>query len=179
MRKQTFDRLCRILGEGDRRKIERATEVAMETLDNPAMIPDLIKCLSEENGTVVSHAAHAVMQIGAEDPSLFQNCVDELLAALRLHRAWEVGEQVPKVLCLLELTDQQADEAIETLVKQIDNRSAIAAACALSGLKRMTERGLYPATSMDRLIAAALKSPRKAVAARARQLTRQGDTRQE
>ncbi len=170
MRENPATRLRIALGEGDRRELGRSTQVAREVLDNPLMLPDLLECLLESNETVVSHAAHAVMQIGAAEPLLFQQFVDRLISILERPRQWEVGEQVPKVLAELALTEAQADRLTSILIKQIDDRSTIAAACALSVLKRLADRSLADPEIADEAIEKARQSSRKALAARARQL---------
>lgn len=170
MAEEVSVRLRDVLGSGDRKEVGRTTEVALEVLDNPAMLPDLLSCLSASDETVISHAAHAVMQIGAEDNQLFQPHVDQLIHTLEHRTQWEIGEQLPKVICELDLTPEQVDRLVPVLVAQIDDKSAIAAACALSGLKRLGDRGLISAKAVEGQLATALQSPRKAVAARARRL---------
>ena len=163
-------RLRIALGEGDRREIGRSTQVAREVLDNPLILPDLLDCLHENDEAVVSHAAHAIMQIGAAEPVLFEQHADRLIVLLEQPHQWEIGEQAPKVLAELDLTAVQMDRLIPILVRQVDDRSTIAAACALSALKRLADRRLVSAAVANEAIETASRSPRKALAARARQL---------
>lgn len=163
-------RLREVLGSGDRKEVGRSTEVALEALDNPAILPELLKWLSVGDETVISHAAHVVMQVGAEDSQLFQPYAGELIHTLEHRTQWEVGEQLPKVICELDLTADQLNRLVPILVAQIDDKSAIAAACALSGLKRLGGRGLISTEVVEKHLAKALQSPRKALAARARRL---------
>lgn len=163
-------RLRIALGEGDRRTLGRATEIARETLDNPLLVADLLICLRDEDETVVSHAAHAVMQVGAQAPGLFQPHVTEMIGILDRSRQWEVGEQLPKVLAELDLDAAGAGRLAAVLERRAEEGSAIAAASALSAMKRLTERDLVAPDTYARLVERALRSPRKAVAARARRL---------
>lgn len=165
-----IDRLREVLGEADRKEVGRSTEVALEILDNPAILPDLIACLRDGDEAVVSHAAHAVMQISAQKSSLFQTFADGLVETLANKSQWEIGEQLPKILCELDLSEQQLERLVPLLMDQTDDRSAIAAASALSALRRLADRGSIPRDIFDRAIEKALVSPRKAVAARARRL---------
>lgn len=170
MSRPTADRLRKVLGEGDRREVGRSAEVALEALDNPAILADLIRCLGDDDFAVVSHGAHAAMQIGVENPKLFQTYVDDLIDLLDRGRAWELGEQLPKILAELDLLKSQAHRLTTILVKQVDDRSAIVAASALTALKRLSDRGLSPGDTTNKLLEKALHSPSRAVAARARRL---------
>ncbi len=158
------------LAEGARGEIGRAAEVALEALDNPAIIPDLLDCLESDNAAVVAHAAHAVMQIGKVRCELFESHAYRLIELLRNRASWEIGEQLPKILAEIDLTNEQIMQLIPELVSQIDDRSAIASVCALTALVRLSERQLFSTVEAERLLAKAVSSPRKAVAARARRL---------
>lgn len=159
-----------MLGEGKRGEIGRATEVAREALDNPAMIGDLLSCLTHSDPAVVAHAAHAVMQIGASNVAPFEAHSDRLIDLLDGCSAWEIGEQLPKVLSELDLSQSRLQRLEPILIAQIDNRSAIASVSALSALARLAARGMVDSTKVERLVMTAAASPRKAVAARARRL---------
>lgn len=158
------------LAEGARGEVGRSSEVALEALDNPAIIADLLGFLESENAAVVAHAAHAVMQIGKARCVLFESHADRMIELLQNRSGWEVGEQLPKVLSEIDLTNEQITRLVPVLINQIDDRSAIASVCALTALVRLSERQLFSRGAAEVLVAKAASSPRKAVAARARRL---------
>lgn len=164
------ERLAKVLSQGKRGEIGRASEIALEALDNPAMVGDLLSCLTHSDPAVVAHAAHAVMQVGASDVAPFDAHTDRLIDLLDNCSAWEIGEQLPKILAELDLSQSQLQRIEPILIAQIDNRSAIASASALSALARLAARSMIDGAKVDRLISTAAASPRKAVAARARRL---------
>lgn len=162
------------LAAGDRRALGEAAGVAREVLDDPGRLPLLIDCLDDEDGTVVSHAAHAAMQIARDRPGLFQPFADRLIDILAACREWEIGEQVPKILARLDLDAEQAARLRTVLERQLDATSAIAAASALTALVELAGRGLIDSVEAGRAVERALASPRKALAARARRLAGAG-----
>ncbi|MEX0343584.1 MAG: hypothetical protein AB3N20_01590 [Rhizobiaceae bacterium] len=170
MSKKPRGKLFAKLAEGTRGEVGRAGEVALEALDNPAIILELLDFLKSDDAAVVAHAAHAVMQIGKVRCDLFESHADRLIELLRNRSAWEIGEQLPKVLSEINLTTEQIAHLVPVLVRQIDDRSAIASVCALTALVRLSERQLFSASEVEKLVAKAALSPRKAVAARARRL---------
>ncbi|MEZ5811482.1 MAG: hypothetical protein R3D45_08705 [Rhizobiaceae bacterium] len=163
-------RLRLALGAGDRRALGHATEIARQTLDNPLLVPDLLACLCDDDETVVSHAAHAVMQVGAQTPGLFQPHAAAMIDILDRRAQWEIGEQLPKVLAELDYDAARAERLLAVLRRLAAGPSAIAAASALSAVGRLAERGIVVRQVFELLIADALRSPKKAVAARARRL---------
>ena len=160
--------LGRRLAGGERKTLGAA--VARDVLDDPALVAPLIDCLDGDDAAVVSHAAHAVMRIGRDAPALVAPYADRLLAVLAAARQWEIGEQLPKVIVALPLTGDQTGLLADILVRQTGNPSNIAAASALSGLADLATKGRIEQAVALREIERALKSPRKALAARARRL---------
>lgn len=166
------DALCRRLAEGARGEIANATEVAREVIDHPGLFSSLIDCLEDDDPAVVAHAAHAAMQVALDRIDLFDEMADRLIAVLREGAAWELGEQLPKILARLPLSATQAAELADILVAKLDEHSNIAAASALSALVDLADKGVVPAERVRALHETALTSPRKALAARARRLAK-------
>ncbi len=163
-------RLRQRLAQGDRKTLGEASSVAREVLDDPALAGPLIDCLEDEDEAVVAHAAHAVMQVGGDRPELFEPHADRLLAILGRCDQWEIGEQLPKVLAAMPLDDSRVRRLSDMLIAQTGASSNIAAASALSGLVDLAVRGRIPRAIAREQVDIALKSPRKALAARARRL---------
>ena len=166
------DALRRRLATGARGEIANATEIAREVIDHPGLLLPLIDCLEDDDPTMVAHAAHAAMQVSLDRIDLFDQMAGRLIAILREGAAWELGEQLPKILARLRLTGRQAEELTDILAAKLDDRSNIAAASALSALVDLAGQGLMPAERVRALHQAALESPRKALSARARRLTK-------
>lgn len=155
---------------GDRRELGEATAVAREALDDPGLLSLLVDCLEDGDATVVSHAAHAAMQVSRDRPELFQLFAGRLTGILAASPVWEIGEQLPKILARLDLDPAQAAQLQAVLERKVESESAIAAASALTALVELAGRGLIDPGDARRAVEKALSSPRKAVAARARRL---------
>ena len=155
---------------GDRRELGDATTVARGVLDDPGLLPLLVDCLEDGDATVVSHAAHAAMQVSRDRPDLFQSFAGRLTGILAASPVWEIGEQLPKILARLDLDPAQAARLQTVLERKAEADSAIAAASALTALVDLAGRGLIDPDDARRVVERALSSPRKAVAARARRL---------
>ncbi|MBO6726171.1 MAG: hypothetical protein JJ911_10970 [Rhizobiaceae bacterium] len=158
------------LALGDRKEVGEAGAVAREVLDDPALTRPLVDLLEDDGEAVVAHAAHVVMQVGKDAPQLFDPHADRLLSILRTCSQWEIGEQLPKVLAAIPLDDDQTQQLADMLTRQIDAKSNIAAASALSGLAELAQTGRISEDVARSAIGAALASPRKALAARARRI---------
>ena len=158
------------LAEGTRGEIGNATEIAREIIAFPGLLHALIELLDDPDGLVVSHGAHAAMQVSLDRPELFREQVDRLLGLLERSPHWEIGEQLPKILAVQDLSGAQLARFRALLERKLGGRSAIAAASALSALVDLADRGAIDADVARKAHAAALHSPSKALAARARQL---------
>lgn len=158
------------LANGDRKEVGEASSVAREVLDDPALVRALVDCLEDQDAAVVSHAAHALMQVGGDAPALFEPYADRLLIILKRCSQWEIGEQLPKVLSVMQLDDDQTQQLADLLVVQTANTSNIAAASALSGLAELAVTGRIDEATAREQLEKALHSERKALAARARRI---------
>ena len=158
------------LAEGTRGEIGNATEIAREIIEFPGLLHALIELLDDPDGLVVSHGAHAAMQVAVDRPDLFDGHVDRLLDLLERSLHWEIGEQVPKILVLQDLSGAQMARFQALLEHKLGGRSAIAAASALSALVDLAARGAVDAAVARNAHETALRSSSKALAARARQL---------
>lgn len=161
-----------LLAQGRRGETGHATTIARDVLDAPGFLLPLLDLLDDADPAVVAHAAHAVMQVAADRPDLFQPHADRLIDRLDPPAQWEIGEQLPKIVCELDLTPVQAARLAAVLEGRLEDRSAIAAASALSALVRLAERGLADPARVRGAHAAALASSSKALAARARRMAR-------
>lgn len=158
------------LSEGQRGEIGAAALVARDILDTPGMTGMVISALEDDNPAIVAHAAHALMQVSLDEPAIFNTHAGRLLDLLEGGAQWEIGEQLPKILVRCSLSSAQTARLASALHCNLQNRSNIVAACALSGLATLAERGAIDGHMFDAAIEAALNSPRKALAARARRL---------
>lgn len=158
------------LAEGQRGEIGAAASVARDILEMPRLAGPVISALGDDDPAIVAHAAHALMQVSLDEPAIFDAHVGKLLDLLDSGAQWEIGEQLPKILVRCTLSDLQTRRLVKSLAGNLQNKSNIVAACALSGLAALAERGLIESRVLDAAIAGALKSPRKALAARARRL---------
>ncbi|MDA4847765.1 hypothetical protein [Hoeflea poritis] len=161
------------LKEGDRRVAGAAGAVADLVKGDPELLGALIGLLDDEDAAVVAHTSHALMQIAQDRSSLFDPFADALLDRLEQLRQWEIGEQLPKILVCLPLTDQQADKLCEILSANIQNRSNIVAACSLQGIVDLARDGRIESARARGVLDEALRSDRKALSARARRLQKQ------
>lgn len=158
------------LALGDRKEVGEAAAITREVLDDPSLVRPLVDLLEDADEAVVAHAAHVVMQVGRDAPALFLPYADRLLSILRACGQWEIGEQLPKVLAVIELDDDQTQQLADLLAAQVDAKSNIAAASALTGLAELARTGRIGEDIARDAINAALASPRKALAARARRI---------
>ena len=158
---------------GDRKEVAEAAAIAREVFDDPRLVRPLVDLLEDADEAVVSHAAHTLMQVGRDAPELFAPYADRLLSMLRTCRQWEIGEQLPKVLVVVPLNDDQTQQLADILTTQVDAKSNIAAASALSGLAELARTGRIPQQLGREAVSAALSSPRKALAARARRIAQE------
>lgn len=156
---------------GARSGLGEAAGVAREVPDDPALVPALIDCLEDTDRSVVSHAAHAAMQVARDRPAPFEPFASRLTDILETSPVWEIGEQMPKILVALALDAAQAARLRAVLERQLGASSAIAAASALTAIVELAARGLFEPGEARRIVAQALSSPRRAVAARARKLS--------
>ena len=163
------------LALGDRKEVGEAAAVAREVLDDPLLVRPLVDLLEDADEAVVAHAAHVVMQVGRDAPTLFVPYADRLLSILRACGQWEIGEQLPKVLAGIELDDDQTQQLADLLAAQVDAKSNIAAASALTGLAELARTGRIGDDIARGAINAALASPRKSLAARARRISQNAD----
>ena len=158
------------LSEGDRRLPAGAGAVADLILANTCLVPELVSLLSDTNPAVVSHAAHAAMQISARDPSLFDAHVEPLIELTRALPQWEIGEQLPKVLVRCRLSPEQAERLADALKANVDSQYNIVAACSLQGLVDLALDERINAVVARSAVSRAMVSPKKALSARARKL---------
>lgn len=105
---------------GDRRELGEATAVAREALDDPGLLSLLVDCLEDGDATVVSHAAHAAMQVSRDRPDLFQPFAGRLSGILAVSPVWEIGEQLPKILARLDLDPAQAAQLQAVLERKVE-----------------------------------------------------------
>lgn len=161
------------LEEGDRRVPGAAGSVADSVLSDHDLMPELVSLLDDENPVVVSHAAHAAMQISLENSALFDPYIAHLMALVRDLKQWEVGEQLPKVLVRCKLSDSQAQETSDILLANVDSQFNIVAACSLQGIIDLAADGRIDRAGAVNALDRALASPRKALSARARKLQKQ------
>lgn len=161
------------LGEGDRRVPGAAGAVADAVLSDHALMPDLIAYLNDDDPVIVSHAAHAAMQIAKKNPSLFDPHVGQLITLLQALRQWEIGEQLPKILTGCKLTAQQAREIADSLLINLESQFNIVAACSLQAIVDLASDEQIDGAKADQALERALASPRKALSARARKLQKQ------
>ena len=136
------------------------------------MKPDLLDCLDDPDPAVVSHAAHAAMQLSGRQPSLFDPYVEDLISRLQVPAAWEIGEQLPKILVRSKLTPRQCARLGDILIENLESRSNIVAACSLQAIVDLARDGRIDRAVARRALDHALASERKALAARARNLNR-------
>ena len=106
------------LSEGDRRVPAAASSVADAVIDDPDLVEPLLECLGDSDPAVVSHAAHAAMQVSARQPSLFDAHIEDLMALLKALNQWEIGEQLPKILVCLPLSREQSGRLLDILKAQ-------------------------------------------------------------
>ncbi|MCR9134708.1 MAG: hypothetical protein NXI27_01835 [Alphaproteobacteria bacterium] len=158
------------LQEGDRRIPGAAGAVTDSVLSDHSLIPELVALLDDDDPAVVSHAAHAAMQVSSKDPALFDPHVGQLIDLLRKLKQWELGEQLPKLLTGCRLTAQQAAEVHDILTVNLESRFNIVAACSLQALVDLASDGRIDRAAGRAAIDRALVSPRKALSARARKL---------
>ena len=161
------------LKEGDRRVVGAAGSVADLVRRDPDLVAELIGLLDDEDAAVVSHTCHAMMQIAQDRPALFDPFADALLDRLEKLRQWEIGEQLPKILVRVSLSDRQVAMLYDILSSNIRNRSNIVAACALQGIVDLARDGRVERARAQSALDAALHSERKALSARARRLQKQ------
>lgn len=142
-------------------------------LSDHALIPDLIALLDDGDPVVVSHAAHAAMQIAQKNPSVFDPHVRHLITLLQALRQWEIGEQLPKILTACKLTAAQAREIADILLVNLESQFNIVAACSLQAIVDLASDERIDGEQADQALERALASPRKALSARARKLQKQ------
>ncbi len=158
------------LAEGDRRVPGAAGTVADGVLSDNTLLADLVALLDDDDPVIVSHAAHAAMQVSSRNPALFDPFVDRLVALLQALKQWELGEQLPKILVRCSLTEEQARRISDILLVNLESRFNIVAACSLQGLVDLTADGRLDRAVGEDALDRALASPRKALSARARRL---------
>jgi len=161
------------LREGDRRVPGAAGAVADAVLSDHALMTDLMAHLDDDDPVVVSHAAHAAMQIAKKNPSLFDPHVEQLITLLQALRQWEIGEQLPKILAGCQLTPQQAGKIADVLLINLESQFNIVAACSLQAIVDLASDERIDRARADQALEQALTSPRKALSARARKLQTQ------
>ncbi|MEX3009133.1 hypothetical protein [Hoeflea sp. TYP-13] len=165
----TFELRDRLM-EGDRRVVGAAGAVADQVRQDATLLPELIALLDDGDKAVVAHAAHALMQLAADEPARFDPFADGLLDRLETLNQWEIGEQLPKILVRTALTNVQVQRLAGILKSNTNAKSNIVAACSLQGIVDLAcDRRIDPAIAV-KCLETALASDRKALAARARQL---------
>ncbi len=158
------------LAQGQRGEIGAAASVARDIIETPRLVEPVIAALEDGDPAIVAHAAHALMQVSLDEPTIFDAHVEKLLNLFEAGSQWEIGEQLPKILVRCTMSDVQIGRLAQALKGKLQNKSNIVAACALSGLAALAERGAIGGDVLDTAIEEALNSPRKALAARARRL---------
>jgi len=158
------------LKAGDRREIGAAGTIADAACECPDLLEPLISFLDEDDPVLVAHSAHALMQISGTDSGMFDEHVEDLLRHLAKPRQWEIGEQIPKILARTRMSDSQLGRLIRCLEDNLNDKSAIAAACALQAIVDLALEGRFDRQCATALLNEALGSDRKALAARARRL---------
>jgi len=169
----TASRLRLRLCEGDRRERGAAGAVADGIIAEPDTLGELIVLLNDDDPSVVAHAAHAAMQISTRRPDLFDAYVDDLLVMLDRLRQWELGEQLPKILVRSKLTNDQARRLYGLLLRHLDSRFNIVAACSLQAIIDLAGDQRISKDEGRAALEKALASERKALSARARKLDRE------
>ncbi len=159
-----------LLQQGAWNEIGQASEVAAQVLELPDLLPILLACLEDEDKGVRSRTAHAMMQVANENTSLFQSHVELLINKMGNSPQWELQEQYSKIIIKLELDGEQAQKVAEQFIGILLGKSAIARACGLQGLHDLAKRDLIEVKIYQKQLELALKSPSKALSARARKL---------
>lgn len=159
------------LHEGDRRETGTSEIVAAMALSDLKVLGAVLECLDDPDPGVVSHAAHALMRVGEQRPELFDPSCDFLLERLAGPKQWEIGEQLPKILVRMNLSDIQVETLARTLERNTASEWSIVAACSLQAIVDLALAGRIDAKRAESQLNSALSSKRKALAARARVLS--------
>ncbi|MEO4040478.1 hypothetical protein AAFN47_02600 [Hoeflea sp. CAU 1731] len=158
------------LHEGDRRETGSSETVAAMALSDFKVLGAVLECLDDTDPGVVSHAAHALMRVSEQRPELFVPSCDFLLERLARPKQWEIGEQLPKILVRMNLSDIQVETLVRTLERNITSEWSIVAACSLQAIVDLAMSGRIDAQRAKTHLDSALSSKRKALAARAHRL---------
>lgn len=159
------------LSEGDRRETDASDIVAAMALTDFKVLGTVLNCLDDLDPVVVSHAAHALMQVGKKHPELFDSHSDFLLERLAKPKQWEIGEQLPKILVRTHLSERQVEVLAKTLETNLASKWSIVAACSLQAIVDLAMSGRIDAQRAKIHLDKAICSDRKALAARARLLS--------
>jgi len=123
-----------LLTGGDRRSIGRAEQVAAIVSKNPALFPDLIAGLRNEDLLVRMRAADAAEKVSRTTPELLQPHKDELLALMaetqQQELQWHLAAMVPR----LSLSAAERQSAASLLNRYLEAPSSIVKTSALQGL---------------------------------------------
>ncbi|SRR5208283_5731241 len=123
-----------LLTGGDRRSIGRADQVAAIVSKNPALFPDLIAGLRNEDLLVRMRAADAAEKVSRTTPELLQPHKDELLALMaetqQQELQWHLAAMVPR----LSLSAAERQSAASLLNRYLEAPSSIVKTSALQGL---------------------------------------------
>jgi HEAT repeat protein len=162
--------LLDLLAGPDRRRIGGSPLVVRRVLQDPRLLPALVRGLSVSDPLIRMRAADALEKLAHHRPDLLRRYRSRFLQVAQTSDHAEVQWHMAQLLPGLRLTKVQRDRARRVFRRYLRARSSIVQAMALDALVRLASDTRAGQARTGRLLDAAMRSPRPAVRARARRL---------
>ena len=163
------------LSGGDRKSVGDALEVAIEVLDTPSLLHEIIDGLRTDDFILRSRCAHTIASVGFEQPELLESYKAEFLNAFSLIEQWEVREQMSKVIPLLQLDSREMAQAETIMELYLADRSSIVRTCALQARFDLLKLDASKSDDVHRLLTEVQHTGSAAMRARSRILLTEMD----
>ena len=122
---------------GDLRSTGVANDVALEAIEDPALVPILFKGMTAEEPVVRMRCADALEKATREHPELLQSCAAGLLALLTPSQPKEVLWHVLQMTPPIRWPVSQSGVVLIAVERCLGNSSSIVKACAMQAVAEL------------------------------------------
>ena len=165
--------LSEMLACGKRNQTDDLGDLLEQSLENPALVDELIDLAVDSRSNVAARAIWIVRQVAESEPRRLARRKRRVLGLLSGDLQWEVKAELCHILPRLSLTHADSKVVIAFFESCQDDASKIVRAWSLNGLYELSRSEPRLATRVAAMIADALEADSPAIRARARNILKQ------
>lgn len=129
-----MNRVLEQLEGGDLRSDGKADDVAMQVIERPVLLPDLIEGFRSENRLIRMRTAHALEVISRNNAKLLENYKDELIKQAKADILPETRWHLAQIFGSLSFSDQELRIVLPLLFEFLKNGTTLVKAWTVVGL---------------------------------------------